>query len=332
MRHCPTRPASFEIRQEWAKFLGIDLSKLRPMSKALFNGDMREAMELTSPRSMTQIVPEDRHIAALFGDFEISERLCLHTLNTKHVWKVGPGKLTALHCAAIGGNRKIAALLMSKGCPVNENLPGFGTPLSLAALGQRFEVIDELLSHYAGETAKSGKLELSLDAECHALGSVVHAAVASGSAGLVDALVEDERPFETSQKVDLQGLRSLRKMLQIQSASTAADAYREPSNNDPDAAFESVRGQPLAIASYFGCEATVEHLCTRGGVDINALCSASLLRKSRRSESTKNHSALTLASMQRNETVVALLISSGANAESAYRARGGRSGSSLLTR
>ena len=310
MHYSEPRPADLRLRQEWANFFNIDPSKLTPLSQALFKGDIRAAIHLSRPNQITGIVPEDRHIAALFGDLEIVQRLCLHTLNVKHKWKVGPGSLTALHCAAIGGNRKIASLLISKGCPLHENLSGFGTPLALAALGQRLAVVDVLLKHCVGGTTKKGQPTISLDAECDGLGSVIHATSISGNSGFMEALVDDERVLETSQTVKLQHVRSLRKILYPRGTQDKAGPSQDPPAWGNDAKLECIKGQPLTIASYFDCEAIVEYFCTQTDVDINAPCSSSPLRSKQRPEAVRSHTAIDLASMQSNDAILALLLSS----------------------
>ena len=98
--------------------------------------------------------------------------------NGAEIDSVDENGMTSLHLACFHGFEDTVELLLEMGADVN-SLTQYGTPLCLAALKSRRNVVEILASNRATLAAEGGLL-----------GSALHAACVSGDAALVDRLID----------------------------------------------------------------------------------------------------------------------------------------------
>ena len=272
------------------------------MTSALTSNRQEDALNIVGQnhkrklwtRSSTSIAPRDVHLAALFGDIEVISEMIRCGVNMKDKWK--DSHLTPIHCAAMGGYRDIAERLIEAYCAVDATSEDYGTPLCLAVLGERLDVVDLLLQHTP-----------DLSSSCGILGSVIHAATATGNLGLLQALNGFREGLRAECKVRPQRIRMLRRALVPRSIPEQIKDVLLVDTKRWHSRLAWISCQPLALAAYTKDQATVEYLIAQK-VDINAKCTAMTDIYDGVCSGSTNHTALSLASMVGSREIVQILL------------------------
>lgn len=317
MNYAAPPPADLHARLSWKLFLNLVPKTEDKLSKALLDDDQDEALRLVgahrgqsryvrraSTSNASPISRKDLHLAALFGDSEVVERLLQTGASPLYRWR---GGLTALHCAAMGGYRQIAARLLHAGCPVNYMGQDYSSATALAALGEKIDVLDLLLAHNG-----------SLDAFGGPLGSVIHAATMTGNVPLIEALNNSDLNDNWAEINRTVYATPARKLLHIARARNLLTPIDEPFLTPHHSQrLERIHGRPLALAAFLGSEAAVSYWLSTYGTDINAHTKAETHFNNNFRSGSDLHTALTLASMCGHEEVMRMLLEREASTRSA---------------
>lgn len=297
-----------QTRKKFMDILRIEASK--DLSRALLLGDTDKAIQIlqgnipkrskTFFRSSATFQKQDLYLAALFGEDKVIDFL-ISLLGQKGRVARNDG-LTALHCAALGDNYKVAEKLLDAGYPPDGRSEYYGTPLCIAVLGERLEIVGLLLQN-----------RVSLSAECGFLGSVTHAACVTGNFPLLQALMRVEDRLDISAKAHPVRIRTLRASMVPGSVPKRWKEAKLVDTTIVDSTLEWIESQPLALAAYMGSEEMIENLLAQENVKVNARCTVMSDYFDSTRCGSEYHTALTLASMAGSKSILRLLLDHGAN-------------------
>ncbi len=302
--------ADRSMRLTWKMFLNIVPKKDDQMSLALLEGRTSDALALIqSGRQIKQrrwstggstISRKDICLAALFGDFEVVDKLLAAGWSPHFQWMDG---LTALHCAAMGGFLEVVRRLLTAGSTGDSLSSDFGSPLFLAVLGEKIDVIDVIVSNNAAFLAESGKS-----------GSVVHAACMTDNVALVQTITQRESILSVRRYVYP---AQLRKLHHFMTTKTMLDPVEEALlAMHTNMRLERIEAPPLAFAAYMGCENIVRHLLEQAEINVDVHCKAETALVHNLRAGSTTHTALTLASARGHDKIVQMLLDANASSRS----------------
>lgn len=148
--------------------------------------------------------------------------------------------MTALHHACLSGFCDTVEAILKPGARIDVESPVYGTPLCLAVLKEREDLVDELLHQRADPNAPGGQLGSALHAACHV-----------GNERLVLALIEHGARVDLVRIIRWQNVSKLR-------------------NPNTDENYPALtEGQPLVVAAWRGLDTIVKILLDHKA-DINA--------------------------------------------------------------